>query len=369
MAKSKVQSTSESLAAPLPNSPLPVPVTETEFQRDVLVLYVQQMRALAWMSGKDSVTKVWQLLGKEPQHPNDIFDPDQTVDDIGLTWSDIERTDFAKYLQSMYQYGYFGIYDANLEPMEDETAYTWFSAILSDLKNSSFLEEWSGGYSGEGTDSARRCHEVAELANARRTLERGHCFSYLLGANMKEEDYLTDGQLTVRQLSLLSGMEEMSIRAAANPNRVNPLPIIEEEKKEKRTRFAVEAAKAWLQSKGRYVPITVRNRVPDRLDLKTSKFLNVDHLRTVIVNRLSDLQIAEDKAKEIITKKFRAVFSNHGMDEFDQNMFLNSRFVLELGEVLGFPPKLFALRVREVLAKEELETVKHALKAMDLSAP
>lgn len=370
MAKYKMQSATESVTAPLPNTALPVPFTKAEFQRDVIVLYVQQLRVLSCMSGIsiEGAAKVWQVLGKEPEHPNDIYDPDLTVDDHGITWANIEQTDFAKYLYSMYQYGYFGIYDAGLDPMEDETAYTWLSAILSDLKNSAFLDEWSGGYSGEGADSARRCHEVAELANARIMLEAGECFSYLLGANIKEKDSVSDGELTVRQMSLLSGMEEMSIRAAANPNRANPLPIIEEEKKEKRTRFAIDAAKTWLQSKGRYVPITICNRPTNDIDLKKRKLLNLNDLVRVLNSRLSLLETREGKGNEIVLKKFQALWPKYGITGFDKEIFSNHDYVRELGEVLEFPSDLFELRVREVLAKEELETVKRTLQAMDQPA-
>lgn len=355
----------------------PVPLTQEEFREHVLVLYVQQLRALAWMTGAvdNNNVNVWKILGKSPEYPNDIYGPDITVADLGLIWKDIAHTDFAIYLDSMYQYAYFGVDDISLEPMEDETTYTWLSTILYDFNQSEFLKEWSEGYSGQGRSSAAQCFVVAELANARRILETGKGFSYLLSAATKDEGSLGDDALTVRQMALLAGMEEMSIRAAANPRRANPLTTFSDEG---RTRIAPDVAKAWLQSKGRYVPISRKNKGRNT-DLAKRRFSSLTDLFRVINDQLLFLESAEQHTGhlkqanpttiEYIKARASVVESGTQPDLATEKSLLgHPGFVDELARVLRFPPDLFALRMREVLAKEELAAVERELREFDLSA-
>jgi hypothetical protein len=332
------------------------------FQRDVVVLFVQQMRTMAWMTGAELKyhSTLWQLVGKTPAYAHDIYFPDHTIEVLGVTWDDMRDTDFAKYLYSMYEFGCLGIIDTSLEVMEDESAYTWLSAILFDMKNSAFLNEWSGGYSGEGAESAKRCYGIAELANARRVLESGSPFSPLLSAHGVNEQGIDDDQLTVRQLALLAGMEEMSIRAAANPNRANPLPTIDAERQEKRTRFAADVAKTWLQSKGRYVPIVRQHKGGD-IDLLTRRFQRIDELAQVIDDRLSYLSCGVASTPEV-TEQAAELHRQYGITELDRRALSESGFVSALATILQFPPELFALRVRETVARDELACVERELR-------
>jgi len=91
-----------------------------------------------------------------------------------------------------------------------------------------------------------RCRQVVDLANARNILEGGESyFPYFSPNNMADSN---DG-LVIRQMALLAAMEEMSIRAAANPKRANPLKTIVEGKN---TVILIADARAWLESKGLY---------------------------------------------------------------------------------------------------------------------
>ena len=349
-------------AASTQESGFPVSFTIEEFQRDVLTLYVQQVRAMAWTIGStsDKVPSLLRTLGKGTIDLIDIYFPEYRVEELEISWADISDTDFAQALQNMYHYAYFGIYDASLDPMEYETVYTWFCAMLFDLKGSAFLDEWES-YDGEGKDSAKRCLEVAELANARRILETGKGFSYLLsGGTIKDEGYLDDGQLTIRQMALLAGMEEMSIRAAANPKRANPLPTFSEEG---RTRISVETAKAWLQSKGRYVPVS-RQYQSGKIDLSKRRFSNFYDLIAVIMDRKLFLAEESERRGDPIEIRMAELETKHGCSWSDMQAFLIPDFVSDLADILEFPPSLFVLRVREALAKEELAAVERALREM-----
>lgn len=354
MINTQIEDASETAATQ--DASFPAPFTAEEFHRDVLMLYVHQMRTMAWMKGDSSI---WQVFGEAPEHPDDIFGPEITVEEMKITYAAIADTSFAKCLESMYLYSYSGILDESFEPMEYETNYTMLSAILCDMNKSLFMSEWDSYVGCEEIAAAQRCLAVAELANARRVLEGHENFSYFFGANSKEDDATSlDGGLSIRQMALLAGMEEMSIRAAANPKRANPLPTYSDE--EKRTRIAIEAAKAWLQAKGRYVPVTRRWGSGD-IDLAKRKFSSLADLRRVIHDRPFFLEPDEQRSEEL-ANQIKDLGIKCGVTKFDAPSLSDTDFVRGLAKLLEFPADLFALRVREVLAKEELAAVERALR-------
>lgn len=338
----------------------PVPFTEKEFQHDVLTLYVHQMRKMGWMLNENDITKIWQLAGKTPEStesPSDIYGAEFTVDVLGFTYADIAETNFAKCLVNMYQYAYYGILAESFEPMEYETIYTWISAILCDMNRSMFMVEWES-YGGDGSASAARCFTVAELANARKVLEGSPNFSYFYGTNSKDDDSTShDGDLTVHQMALLAGMAEMSIRAAANPKRANPLLTQSEEG---RTRISIKEAKTWLQSKGRYVPITRQWEGGD-IDLAKRKFADLWDLRTIVHQRRFFLEEKNQSGEKLLKQSsYHAI----GHDVLEETALSNADYVRDLAKTLEFPADLFVLRVREVLAKEELTAIERELRVI-----
>lgn len=334
----------------------PVPFSVEEFHDDVVTLFLHQLRQIAWM--KDHKT-AWLIVGKALADGESIFNPELSSADAGLTYADIQDTPFAQYLENMYQYAYFGILDESLEPVEYETGYTWMSALLYDMNRSMFLVEWES-YGGDGQRSAARCLAVAELANARRVLEGGEGFSYF-GGTREDDANSRVGALTIHQMALLAGMEEMSIRAAANPKRANPLPTFSEEG---RTRIAIDAAKAWLQSKERYVPISRRYQ-SGNIDLAKRRFSSFDDLTSVITDRKLFLAEESEKRGHPIGTRMGELEAKHGCVWVDRMAFSNPDFVSDLANILDFPSSLFALRVREALAKEELAAVERALREMN----
>lgn len=354
VAKKNVLPQDDIAAAPQENG-FPVPFTVEEFRDDVVTLFLHQLRQIAWMTDHKTA---WLIVGKALADGESIFNPELSSADAGLTYADIQDTPFAQYLENMYQYAYFGILDESLEPVEYETGYTWMSALLYDMNRSTFLEEWDF-YGGDGKYSAARCLAVAELANARRVLEGGEGFSHFSGTR-EDDTNSRDGALTIHQMALLAGMEEMSIRAAANPKRANPLPTFSEEG---RTRIAIDVAKAWLQSKGRYVPVT-RRWTRKEIDFTTRRFSSFDDMLGIVMNRRADLMCQEGISDDFFDA-FSDLFSRHGLNSAESRIcFAHQPYVRDLAELLRFPIDLFCLRVREVLAKEESDAVKRALQEL-----
>ena len=340
-----------------PPSEFPVVITRETFQRDVVVLYTHQFRTAALMRGLDGDRgrDLWSAMynrvptfPKSDEAPNAIYYPGFTVDDFGLCFADIANTWFAAYLDNMYQYAYYGISDDSIEQMEEDTICSWLVTIVYDLSRSAYLEKWRA-FDGEGKQSATRCLEVAELANARRILEVGVGFSSLLSSTIRDEGVLSEGALTVRQMALLAGMEEMSIRAAANPKRATPLKTCSDKG---RTRILISDAKDWLQTRDRYVPIRTHNAKAE-FDLEKKAFTDVSDLARVVDARLQQL------AKEIVLPDEPHSTSAR---ELDSACFADTSFVRDLATLLEFPPMLFLLRVKEVLAKEVVEQVQRDLR-------
>ncbi|MGH8785980.1 MAG: hypothetical protein ACREYA_12965, partial [Cupriavidus necator] len=172
-----------------------------------------------------------------------------------------------------------------------------------------------------------------------------------------------DDRLTVRQLALLAGMEEMSIRAAANKNRANALKTISEDG---RTRFELDVAKEWLRSKGRYVPIT-RYQSEGDIDLAKRRFANPEELWQVLNARLQFLSRSEDGgelASRIGDLGLSLVPSNAIGQSFavEEAQMRDHKAMMALANVLRLPGDLLVLRMREALARAELSSVEQSLR-------
>jgi hypothetical protein len=351
----------EDLAAKIQEGSFPVPLSMDEFHDDVVSLFLHQLRQVAWMT---DCNKAWLISGKLPADPSSLFDVELSGANAGLAYAEIRETPFAQYLENMYQYAYFGVLDESLEPMEYETGYTWMAALLYDMSCSTFMVEWESN-GGSGKDSAAQCLSVAELANARLVLEGNEGFSYFGGEIHRDDDTTSRvDALTIHQMALLAGMEEMSIRAAANPKRANPLLTFSEDG---RTRIAVNDAKAWLQSKGRYVPVT-RRWTGKEIDFSTRRFSSFQDVLAIVMNRRSELIRGEGTSNDFFDS-FSDLFSKHGLDSSEpRTCFAHQQYVRDLAQMLRFPSDLFCLRVREVLAKEEGDAVKRALQELTAQA-
>lgn len=353
------------LADTAPEGKFPVPLTIDEFRHHVLNLFYLKMRTISTMAGDKAA---WRITGKAPFEDDayTLFDPERTPEDVGLIYDDICNTEFATCMESMYHYGYFGVIDdvvnGSVNCMEYGSNFTWIAAIAHDMVKSleiTYLDETWGTAERE---SAAKCYHFVEVANARCILENGRNFLHY--DNSKEEDppSYDRNTLSVPQMALLAGMGEMSIRAAANPKRVNPLKTYSDEG---RTRISLADAKAWLMAKGRYVPVTRRSG-DIVINLVKRKFFNLTDLFSVINTRISfiggdDIHLAQLKAR------YPEFLVNFGVTGFDKYALSNIDLVRDLAAILGFPADLFSLRVREVLAKEALAAVEREVRILTSS--
>jgi hypothetical protein len=340
-------------------SGFPVPFTLDEFRKDIVEVFFQHVRTIAWITDPKTA---WKITGLDASgEMNDILSPERSGSELGLTYEQIRTTPFASALEHMYGFAFFGRRDASAESMEYESYYMWLADLVCDAMYGNVSMQWDS-YGLDITDRASRCVLVVETANARNVLEGGEAFSYFSNGPARGDSVGFDGSLTIRQMALLSGMEEMSIRSAANPKRANPLKTHTEDGG---TRVNIEVAKEWLQSKGRYVPITLFYSASD-VDLTKRRFsdfqeiwfaLNARFL--MIAGRDGETNIEANLAE--IGLEVKSGFSGRYLD-IDDSSYANDQMVRSLAQTLELPADLLVLRCKELVTSQQLADIEKQLR-------
>lgn len=331
--------------------------TRDELRQDILNIYLLQLRTTGLIAEDETV---WTLT-KKPLHHNfglmNISEPEE----CGLSFEDICNTELAKALEQQYDYGFFGVVSVGRDAMEYETIHTWVAAYLMDLKSSQMVEE-SESYAHLGLkEGILRCLHTCELANARRVLEGSDPFSYFTGAGEKRDNDATAFEaLTVRQMALLSGMEEMTIRTAVSRKSAFPLEIYKEDR---RTLISADVAKAWLIAKGRYVPIT-RQWYGTELDLAKTKFTSVEALASAIDERIRQFELRAVQPGDV-RREVAAAFEAQGYElNFicEREPLRNPDLMGRIAHILELPAPLLILRAREAALHDELTATEHEVR-------
>lgn len=339
---------------------LPVPFGREAFQQDVTDVFLYYVRNIAMMVSREVA---WPILGlpAEAELENDLYTA-YSASDIDLTFEHIKDTNFAKSLVQMYDYAYFGRLDRSAESFEDESIHSWVAGLVYDAKEATIAEYWNA-YGGDTVAAAKRCSLVAETANARSVLEGSSPFFVSFQRNGKDaEGFLEEDLLTVRQLALLSGMEETSIRASANPNRPNPLPLT---KTENGTRLHIDAAKEWLIAKGRYVPIT-QMWSGSEVNLAKLRFDSYAILDSTVQTRYR--VFCHEDGREDLDAQCAAVGIQTGTGmagpilNLTIEQYQDEATLRGLAQVLDLPAKLLVLRAKEAFANEALRLIESDLK-------
>lgn len=347
----------------LPSS-FPVPFTLEAFRQDITEVFFYQMRTLAQMTDPKTALRILNIEIEDDRYENDIYDQDNSATDVGVTYDHIRNTTFAVALERLYEYAFYGKWDINAESMGDEGIYMWASGIVCDALRSDVAGIW-GAFGWNIESHAKRCVLVAETANARNILEGGENFHHFNDGIKRELDDTDDeceGVLTIKQMALLSGMEEMSIRAAANPKRANQLVTVTEYGG---TRVKCDVAKVWLESKGRYVNITFFKGQGD-LDLAKRKFTSYYDIWLVLTERCKS--ISERDGDEVTSLKLKSlgVLVMFDLKKTQSKCFreklINEKMMHDLAEVLELPTELFVLRAKELVANQMLVEVENQLR-------
>lgn len=350
---------SKSIPEQTEQSAFPIPFSKEQLHQDILEIYLLQLRTTVLIADENSV---WSLTNKPGLDGMDLRRPDFEVKDYGLSYSDISNTKLAKALEQEYDYAFHGVVSLGLEKMEDESIHTWIAAHLMDLESSHTVSAWAD-YGLNPHEGISRCFFTCELANARLTMEGEEGFSYFSRTpGSFAEDATAHEALTVRQMALLSGMEEMTIRTAASRKSANPLQTYKEDRQ---TLISAEVAKAWLIAKNRYVPITRRWAGGD-LNLEITQFADITSVRDAIRRRVDALNLRRDD-QDNVRPLMEAALGPLGYDgewSLDRAALLNADLMAQIAGILQLPQNLLTLRAREAVLNDDLTTLSGELASL-----
>lgn len=342
-----------SILAIQPGSTLPAPCSKDEFREHLLDLHLMQLRMLSFITTDEKAAAV---LPRPVERGPVFFDPDHGPTEFNLRYEDFRQSSFFRAMNCMYDFAYAGLIDESYEAMGDETSFMWAAALVRDLAASRVANCWDA-FGTSYQVAAAVLLKVVETAAARAVLEGFEAFDVVDN----------DDNLTVRQLALLAGMEEMTIRSAANPKKPNALKV---HTTEAGTRISAEVAKAWLIAKGRYVTPS-RHWGDDEIDLTKKSFRSADDVLMAIHERLSARWVQlDDAGRSRLTAELQSLqlpFSVRTNGAFmlalEPEQLRDIQSMKHLAVALDFAPDLFVLRIREALANEDLQRVLNDIQA------
>lgn len=300
------------------------------------------------------------LLGKRAgDFALDLENPDLSLAELEIDYELVRTTALAESMHDLYAFAYHGMYRAGDETMNSESSASWISRILFDLSRSSFVDEWEE-YAKCHT-SIEACLTVCETAQARLVLEN-------LDAGDRFMDWhttpATDG-LSFRQMSLLSGISEPSLRTMANPKRVNALKT----RSDKRNAYVEPAeARTWLISKGRYVPLVNADPQGAHMNLTSNSIRSIDELLIRLEQRLHYL-LGQDDA-DGVRQSLQSIDDALLGKRIDGSEYLNlpydSRlnsegFLRRIANALQLPADLLNLKYTQLQALATLREVEQRL--------
>lgn len=343
------------------------PLSKTDMRSHVLTVMLALIHQVYFVFGRhDPVTDkaLVELIGL----PNlsGLFEFDLTASDLGMTHEAVARSGLATEMEVLYDLAYHGMIDGKRPDLDSESGASWVSRVLFDFNSSTFASEWDN-YS-ECKVATAALLDICETAEARLTLEK---HQGLLDDTFMDwhGPYLGNGdRLTFRQLSLLSGMSEASLRTmASRDNAKNNLKIHTEGRN---AYIEAKDARDWLISKGRYVPLVYANPAGAVLDLVREKLVYVDELVNRLNQRLHFL-LGQDDREDVMAALREIspdllVFSaigNHpslNLAERDARL-LNEAFLAKLGIALQLPPRQLALKMKQLALTEELQAIQKQL--------
>lgn len=337
----------ESQSTPAGRSPIfTLPFTREQLRLDLQNIILVEMRKLRHISHEDAVLP---LL--KPVEPFPFWDAGCTPDEIGITYEQVSKFALAAACEDYFDYGFYAVTGTRSDSLQWDTIHTWIGAYLLDMSRSSYVSEWDPGEGQEGlTDGIRRCAYICELANARMNLEGGDDFYHFAGMD-KDNDAGLPG-LSIRQLAMLAGMEEMSLRSYISRKTA---PVLEVCKDDRKTYIEIDVAKQWLIDKGRYLPVQTGYSTAD-IDLSKTGFESLNAFSSMLRDRLafiSERSKDHEKLEQAVAKLLRS-FNIEDIYDLKVEEANNEMLMHQLAEVLDLPPVHLKHRAKESALKSEI---------------
>ncbi len=349
-------------STPSGRSPIfPLPFTREQLQLDIQNIVLLEMRRLRHISAEDAALPILDPVDWLP-----FWDASRAPDEIGITYAQASKFAIAPVCEDYFDYGFYAVTGTRSDQFTWDTIHTWIAAYLVDLSKSNYVAEWDPGEGHEGLqDGINRCLYLCELVNARAILEGNGCFYHFSGLN--KDDGGVTGDLSIRQLAMLSGMEEMSLRSYISRKTA---PILEIGKDDRRTYISSEIAKQWLIAKGRYLPVQTGRRSAE-LDLSMTRFDNLGEFTSMLRDRLAFIgDKSQDRAALIdavaTALKASGIDDLYGLNYHHTN---DNGLMEHLATLLELPANLFKYRAKEAALKSEIFNYQLQLKQLQQQPP
>ena len=350
---------------PVQPGQLRAPFTKDELRSDIVAVLLAEARRINFLFDRpnnESLGSLSGLLGLKEVVPAGVYFAQVNWAQVGLRYESVRTTALAAGLEALYELAFAAEVNIDLDGTESPWGADWLLDPLTDLSKSHLVGD------PEVVDASReaigRCLRVCETAQARLLLEG------LADQSSDTSGTAPDG-LSIRQLSLLSGMTEASLRTLANPKRSNPLKT---QSDGKNTFVAPAEAKAWLISKGRYSPL--KRYISDPAEDLTKRSFEhpsdilyaLDRRLTVLLRgpeaekaRLSLLAISPD----LIYEGGQDEDCPEGLDflglQVSGAMLADAAVMTQIGNALSLNGELVALRAAETLAAHRLNEIRGRL--------
>jgi hypothetical protein len=307
----------------------------------------QTVRCLAFVSNEDTALRVFGIAGakKHGQGKYHLLSPDSAPEDFGFEpkgWEILET------MERLYDYAMEGVARVDVESMGNETEYAFAAAYLYDYQRGAMRAEINNGEGG----SVAKCLHVAQLAAARVALDGGERFFHF-------GRWTPDDALTIREIALLAGMEETSVRNAAVKGKPGALRTYQEDGNTLVTRGD---ALEWLKGRKGFTPTTRRHELGE-VDLRTQSFDSLFDVDDYIVARLKTLGLTPAlvaKKLSIDDKTAKQLFTGY----FGDGGKRDDSFLRQLAYVLNVPPGYFVTHIFMAANRDEARALRKMLEDM-----
>jgi len=336
----------------------PLPFTREQLQRDILNIILFEMRRL------QQVTSFKCNFPGIESDDSAFWDASNAPAELGMQYKDAQGFPLACALEDQFDYGLYAVVSNRSEEyIAWDTIHTWVGAYLVDLSRSAYVQEWEGEGPVNLYDGIRRCLLTSELANARLVLESSDPFFHFSGVGAaKDDDSASAGELSIRQMAMLAGMEEMSLRSAISRK---TQPVLEIQKDNRRTYIKSAMAREWLQAKGRYLPL-LKGRTSADLDLSATRFDSVMQLCSTLQDRQHFIAGKAFSNNDFDARLVAvlAPLNISGIDSLGHDDLANRDLMGKLADLLELPGELLILRAKEAVLRTEIWMREYELKQL-----
>lgn len=249
-----------------------------------------------------------------------------------------------KSISEFYDYGLQGIRNISTSSATDATEWTFAYGLIRDTSRSVLISEACNGTPVD----AGKCLYAAKAFFARLILD-GFERTFVEGCEGPSD------MLTIGEVAILADLDERTVRNATSKKAVNRL---ETAVVESNIYIPRESALAWLQNKRGFNPTRIGADLPAQTALSAQEFTSTDEAGDFARQNRERLGLDFGKLAEIAgmgwtSKMLKSLEKGDIPDDEEQ--------LCALGSAIGLNGQLFALRMIEVMKKQEIQTLRRRM--------